>query len=126
MFVRWRSMKPVSSRPRPHPLTAAQRGQIVQRVIVDHWTAADAAAAAGIPERLVAVWVADYRRHGMASLRHGPSRTVADEFILRQFSRPLRAVLRGLASGMRRLSASRRPAALSPIRRSQDDRRGGS
>ena len=126
MSGRWPSMKSVSSHPHSQLLTAAQRGQIVQRVIVDNWTTADAAAAAGMPERLVAAWVADYRRHGMASLRHGPSRTVVAEFIHRRFRRPLRAILRGLAGGMRRLSASQRPAPPSPIRRSQDDRRGGS
>jgi hypothetical protein len=40
---------------------------------------------------------------------------------------PVRVSLRRLAMGMRRLIARQRPAAApSPIRRSQDDRRGGS
>ncbi|HEX3863004.1 MAG TPA: helix-turn-helix domain-containing protein [Stellaceae bacterium] len=54
-------------------ITAAQRGQIVQRVLVDGWSAAQAAATSGVSEREVARWVAAYRRYGMASLRN-PSR----------------------------------------------------
>jgi leucine-zipper of insertion element IS481 len=122
MARRWRSMKPASSH--PHTLTTAQRGQIVQRVIVDNWTTADAAAAAGVSERLVATWVSDYRRHGMGSLRRPPGNTVAAEYIYRRLSWPLRVVFRVLAGGMRWLLASQRPAAPSPIRRSQDDRGG--
>ena len=48
---------------------AATRGQIVQRVLVDGWSPAQAAASFGIGERQVARWVAAYRRYGMASLR---------------------------------------------------------
>jgi Helix-turn-helix domain len=50
-------------------VAAVQRGQIIQRVLVDGWSAAQAAAVFGLPERRVARWVADYRRRGMASLR---------------------------------------------------------
>jgi transposase-like protein len=124
MVGRWRSMKGRSSRLRI--LSAAQRGQIVQRVIVDGWQVADAAAAAGVPERLVAAWLADYRRTGMASLRHRPRKTAAAEYLDRRFLRPARLVLRGVAIAMRWLFAPGRPAPPSPIRRSQDDRRGGS
>ena len=79
VFARWRGMKKRSTE--PVVLTPAQRGQIVQRVIVDGWTSAEAAAAVGVPERLVDAWVADYRRHGMASLRHVPRKTVAAEIL---------------------------------------------
>jgi transposase len=48
---------------------AARRGQIVQRVLVDGWSAAQAAMAFGVDERDVARWVVAYRRLGMASLR---------------------------------------------------------
>jgi transposase-like protein len=123
MAWRSRSMKGVSTH--SYKLTAAQRGQIVQRVIVGGWAIADAAAAAGVPERLVAAWVADYRRHGMASLRHRPSKTFAAEYVRRRFLRPAGLVLRGLAISMRWLFASERPVPPSPIQRSQDDRRGG-
>jgi Helix-turn-helix domain len=124
MAWRWRSMKGISTR--PSTLSAAQRGQIVQRVIVDGWTIADAAAAVGLPERFVAGWVADFRRHGMTSLRHRPRKTVAAEFVHRRFLRPAGLVFRAAAIGGRWLFASRKPAPPSPIRRSQDDRRGGS
>lgn len=50
-------------------MAAAQRGHIVQRVLVDGWTAQRAAGTFGIDEKLVTRWVAAYRRHGMASLR---------------------------------------------------------
>lgn len=55
--------------PRARDLSAAERGQMIQRVLVDGWTAAQAAAAFGVAERQVNRWVAAYRRDGMASLR---------------------------------------------------------
>jgi transposase-like protein len=48
---------------------AAQRGRIIQRILVDGWSPAQAAAAFGVTERQVARWLAAYRRRGMASLR---------------------------------------------------------
>jgi transposase len=66
-----RARRRVSKKGRP--LGAAERGWIVQRIIVDHWTAAEAAAAFDLDERLVALWVEDYRRRGMASLRESRS-----------------------------------------------------
>ncbi len=104
--------------------TVAQRGQIVQRVIVDGWTAERAAAAFGVPERLVAVWVADYRRRGMASLRHAPSRTLAAEIVRRRLLLPACAACRGVANAMRRLLGGR-AAPPSPLGRVRDDRREG-
>jgi hypothetical protein len=50
-------------------LAAAQRGLIVQRVLVDGWTPEEAGLPFGIDERRVARWVAAYRRHGMTALR---------------------------------------------------------
>ena len=46
-----------------------QRAQIIQRILVDGWTPAQAAKTCGVEERRIARWVADYRRRGMASLR---------------------------------------------------------
>jgi len=123
MAGRWRSMKSHSSQ--PHTLTAVQRGVIVQRVIVDGWTIASAATAAGVPESLVAGWVADFRRHGMASLHHRPGGTVATEFVRRRLLRPVHLACRGVAFGMRWLFALEPLVPPSPIRRSYDDRRGG-
>ena len=65
-------MKQVSKKART--LTKVQQGQIIQRVLVDGWSTAAAAAAFDIETRLVKTWVADYRRHGMASLYRPPSR----------------------------------------------------
>jgi transposase-like protein len=60
-----------------HELTAARRGQIVQRVVLDGWSPAQAAAAFGVGERQVARWVAAFRRRGMASLRDGNDAALA-------------------------------------------------
>jgi Homeodomain-like domain len=114
------------SRSGRHGVTAARRGQIVQRVIVDGWTPTDAAAAFGMPRRLVEIWVADYRRHGMASLRRVPRRTIAAEIIELRLLRPVTAVLYRLSRGSRRLFTGPRRADAAPLRGSNDDRRGGS
>ena len=50
-------------------IPGAKRGQIIQRVLVDGWSPAQAAQFFAVPERWVVSWVADYRRRGMASLR---------------------------------------------------------
>ena len=50
-------------------ISPAQRGIIVQRVLIDGWSLAEAAASSGIAESRVADWLAAYRRRGMASLR---------------------------------------------------------
>jgi hypothetical protein len=60
-------MRTVSSDTRE--FSAAKRGQVIQRVLVDRWSAAQAGAHFGIAEPQVARWVAAYQRHGMASLR---------------------------------------------------------
>jgi hypothetical protein len=54
---------------RKRGLAAATRGLIVQRVLVDRWTFAEAGAPFGVDERCVARWVAAYRRYGMTALR---------------------------------------------------------
>lgn len=51
------------------PLGPAERGRIVQKIMVEGWTAAEAAAGLEVDERVVQRWVEDYRRRGMASLR---------------------------------------------------------
>lgn len=117
--ARWRGMKrPVS---RPRTITVAQRGQIVQRVIVDGWTSAKAAATFGVPQRLVDAWVADFRQHGMASLRHRPGMTVAAEIVQLTVSRPARSLLRKISGGVRRLFAVAAPVHPVPLRRSNKD-----
>jgi transposase-like protein len=107
-------------------ISAARRGQIVQRVIVDGWTNARAAAAFDLPQRLVEVWVADYRRRGMASLRHAPRRSVAAEIIALRLLRPVAALLHRTRQSWRRLVVHRRQAEPAPLRGRSDDRRDGS
>src|SRR5271169_7169121 len=123
VFARWRGMKNRSTK--PVALTLAQRGQIVQRVIVDGWTIAEAAAAAGVPERLVEAWVADYHRNGMASLRHVPRQTVAGEILRFWSGRPVRAVSQAITNGLRRLFARERLTGASAPDRLNDYRRRG-
>jgi transposase-like protein len=123
VFARWRGMKKRSTE--PVALTPAQRGQIVQRVIVDGWTSAEAAATVGVPERLVDVWVADYRRNGMASLRHVPRKTVAAEILRLWLERPVRVVSRIVSIGLRRPFAREQPTSPSSLDRLNNDRRGG-
>ena len=59
----------IKNRANTREVTAAERGQIVQRILVDGWTSADAARVFGVGEREVVRWLAAYRRRGMASLR---------------------------------------------------------
>jgi transposase-like protein len=109
---------PPSSRP---AITTAQRGQIVQRVIVDGWTSAAVASSFGVPKRLVDVWVADFRRNGMASLRSEPGRTIATTILQLTFARPMRAILRKMSSGLRRPLAVEPTVQPLPVRRSSED-----
>ncbi len=124
MFARWRNMKknPAEAAAR----TPAQRGQIVQRVIVDGWTCAEAAAAAGLPEQLVDAWVSAFRQHGMASLRHAARNPVAGAIVRLRLRRPTYPVWAALASGLGRWFWPKRSTAPASLRHSQDDRRGGS
>jgi transposase-like protein len=79
---------------RRRAISVAQRGQIVQRILVDGWTSVEVAAAFGVPRRIVEVWVTDFRRHGMASLRQDPGRTLAAEVIRSTVWRPVRVMWR--------------------------------
>ena len=124
MFARWRSMmrNPAEAAAR----TPAQRGQIVQRVIVDGWTCAEAAAAAGLPEQLVDAWVSAFRQHGMASLRHAARNPVAGALVHLRLRKPARSVWAVLSSGLGRWFLPERSTGPASLRHSQDDRRGGS
>src|SRR5262249_1913247 len=93
----------------------------IQRVIVDGWTSAAAGAAFGVPERLVEVWVADYRRHGMASLRHERGRTIAVEIIQLTVARPLRMAFRRISLGLHRVFAADPLVQPVPLRRGAAD-----
>ncbi|HLY46819.1 MAG TPA: helix-turn-helix domain-containing protein [Stellaceae bacterium] len=98
---------------------AAQRRQIIQRVLVDGWSLAQAAAAFGLDERLVARWLADYRRRGMASLRDD----AASEGAVRRVVGSLRFVA---ARFFRRRDARQvEPNPCVELRRADDGRHGG-
>jgi transposase-like protein len=107
-------------------ITNVQKGQIIQRVLVDRWSIAAAAAAFDLEERRVAAWIADYRRHGMASLRNAPSRSLAAEIFRLKLAQPLTLAWRRLAGGLRRVFVREPAAPPSPLRRLPEDRRGGS
>jgi hypothetical protein len=102
-------------------IAAAQRGQIIQRVLVDGWSPAQAAAVFGFPERRIARWVADYRRHGMASLREDDS---AERVYLRSLRRLYTAIAR-CYGGLRRGFGLVEPAPCIELRRTGDKRGGG-
>lgn len=103
-------------------ITKVQQGQIVQRVLVDGWSPAEAAAAFGLETRLVRTWVADYRRHGMASLHRPPSRSLVAEIFRRNLLWPLAGGLRRLAGCLRRVFVREPAAEPSPLRRGREDR----
>lgn len=94
-------------------IPAARRGQIIQRILVDGWSPAQAAASLGVGERQVLRWVAAYRRDGMASL-HGD---VLSERAPRRWVRRIRMILIGLG---RRLGQSE-PARCVVLRRRGED-----
>ena len=106
---------------RSRAITTARRALIVQRVLVDGWSSAEAAAAVGVSQRLVDEWVADYRRHGMMSLRQPIGQSGAGEFVQRTISQPARALASRIASGLRRFVGHDRIPERLPLRRLNDD-----
>ena len=102
-------------------IAAAQRGQIIQRVLVDGWSTAQAAAVFGLQERRIARWVADYRRHGMASLREDD----AAERLWQRWIRRLRSAVARCFGGLRRGFGLVEPAPCIELRRTGDKRGGG-
>jgi transposase len=99
--------------------TAANRARIVQRILVEGWTTAQAAEFFGVPKRVVEVWVADFRKNGMASLRREPNGTIAAEI-----SRKLWTVLRRISTSLRRSSTVVPIVQSLPIRQVNRDRPG--
>jgi transposase-like protein len=105
-------------------MTVARRALIVQRVLVDGWTSAEVAAAFGVSERRVHVWIADFRRSGMSSLRRVPGKTFAVEILRLAIGQPIRGAARRIINGLRRLFVRERPPQPLPLRHLNDDRRG--
>jgi transposase-like protein len=119
LSARSRVMKNTALRHRT--ISVAQRGQIVQRVIVDGWTSIEVAAAFGVPRRTVEFWVTDFRRHGMASLRQDPGRTIASEVIRFTVWRLVRAMWRKLLIGFHGSLAPEPLVQPLPLRHSNND-----
>ena len=63
----------------------------------------------------------DFRRHGMASLRQDPGRTIAAEMIRFTFWRPVRAMWRKLSIGLRGSLALEPLVQPLPLRHSNKD-----
>jgi hypothetical protein len=106
---------------RHRTISVAQRGQIVQRVLVDGWTSIEVAAAFGVPRRIVEVWVNDFRRHGMASLRQDCGRTIAAEMVRSTVCRPVLAMWRKLLIGLHGSIAPEPLVQPLPLRHSNKD-----
>lgn len=79
-------------------ISPAKRGQIIQRVLVDGWTPAQAGLAFGVTELQIMRWIAAYRRYGMASLRG----EVAAEYSPASWVRGLHALLARWVGALRR------------------------
>jgi len=97
-------------------IAAVRRGQIIQRILVDGWSPAKAAAFLGVEERQVVQWVAAYRRNGMASLRGEP----ASERAARRWMRGLRVMMARVFAGLRGGERHREPAPCVELRRRGD------
>jgi hypothetical protein len=97
-------------------IAAGQRGLIIQRVLVDGWSPAQAAAAFGAGERQVVRWVAAYRKEGMASLH----REAAADNVLLSWGRRLRVILARIFNGLR--FGRPAPAPCVELRRGDDAR----
>ena len=115
-------MKTTSARPRTIPL--ARRALIVQRILVDGWSSSEAAAAFDVSERQVDIWVAEFRRDGMRSLRRIPGTTFSGEIVHLIISRPVRGIASSIAGVLRRLLVRERLHEPLPLQRFNDDRRG--
>jgi len=114
-------MKTTSARPRTIPV--ARRALIIQRVLVDGWTSAEAAGVFGISERQVDIWVAEFRRDGMRSLRRSSGKVLPVESIHIAIWRPVRGLASRIANGLRRLFLRDPVPQPLPLQRSYDDRR---
>jgi hypothetical protein len=116
-------MKTTSARPRSIPL--ARRALVVQRILVDRWTSAEAAAVFDVSERQVDIWVADFRRDGMRSLRRPARKALPAEIVRFTISRPVRRLASRIASALRRPFLRKRIPNPLPLQRLNDDRSSG-
>jgi len=101
-------------------ITAARRGQIIQRVLVDGWSLQQTAQAFNLNERRVAVWIADYRRYGMASLHRGET---GIETLPRRLALWLRGLFAPALGRLRRRAGQSQTGVCVVLRRAGDARR---
>ena len=108
------------------PVAPPRRGQIVQRVLVDGWSAAQAADAFGVRERQVVRWVAAYRRDGMASLRDAAAAEPMPRAWVMRAQRWLHHLSGQLSAGLTGSFGDSRPASCIelPLRSDERGRRG--
>jgi hypothetical protein len=102
-------------------ITPAQRGYIVQRIIIDGWPPAQAAHSLGVSRRCVEAWVAEFRRTGMASLRDHSGQTFSAELLRLTIPRPVRGVWRKISLAARRFFVLEPLVQPVPLRRSNKD-----
>src|SRR4051812_13685122 len=105
-----KSIQPIRKR----DLAAAQRGLIVQRVLIEGWTPEEAGALFGVEGQCVARWVAAYRRHGMAALR---GESAAEAGPRHWIASVLAWIGAGPRSGVKRSAARSADGAGAPTRR---------
>ncbi|MBV8334208.1 MAG: helix-turn-helix domain-containing protein [Alphaproteobacteria bacterium] len=105
----------------PCTVTMARRALIVQRVLVDGWSTAEAASAFGVSKRLVDVWVANYRLHGMASLRRSSGETLASQIVQLTIWQPIRGLVGRGAAAIRRLFIRNRTPELLALHRPNEE-----
>jgi hypothetical protein len=108
-----------------HAITVAGRALIIQSVLVEEWTSAEAAATFGVSERQVEKWVADYRRRGMASLHRAGGGRITGKLAQLEVLRPVREAGISMAGALRRIFEPQPFVRPSSLRRSNDDRVGG-
>jgi hypothetical protein len=97
-------------------IAAVKRAQIIQRVLVDGWSPAMAAAVFELPERRIARWVNDYKRRGMASLRDD----APGERVVTRWVRALTGAVSRCYVGIRRGFGLVEPAPCVVLRRTED------
>jgi hypothetical protein len=97
-------------------LGAVKRAQIIQRVLVDGWSPAQAAAVFELPERRIARWVNDYQRRGMASLRDDQP----DDGVAQRCLRSLISAFSRGYTGLRRGFGLVEPAPCIPLRYTEE------
>jgi hypothetical protein len=99
-------------------IAAVKRGQIIQRVLVDRWSPAMAAAFFELPERRITRWVNDYKRRGMASLRDDDT----GERVVQRWVRGLTGAISRCYVGLRRGFGLVEPAPSCVVLRRTEDR----